>query len=84
MDTKNYMEKYNLVINLETEVKIAMEDLRKELESNGYDTEINLMDVWLDKYGSVGLYSRGEEPTDSKEFDMIQVGHIDNNDLWLY
>lgn len=64
MKTENYMKKHNLGINLESEVKIAMEDLRKELESDGYDTELDLVDVWLDKYGSVGLYSRGEEPTD--------------------
>lgn len=84
MKTEQYIQKYNLNVNLEEKAKIAMEDLRKELESDGYDTEIDLMDVWLDKYGQVVLYGRGEEPSFLKEDDMIQIGHIDNDDLWIY
>lgn len=84
MKTENYMKKYNLDINLESEVKIAMEDLRKELEFDGYDTELDLVDVWLNKYGQVVMCGRFEDPSYLKEDDMIQIGHIDNNDLWLY
>ena len=84
MTTEQYIKKYNLNVNLEEEVKVAMEDLRNELESDGYDTEIDLMDVWLDKYGQVVLYGRGEEPSDLKEDDMIQIGYIDNDDLLIY
>lgn len=82
--TVKHLEKYNLEFDLKEAVEVVMDNLREEFVSDGYEPDLDLIDVWLDKNGAVCLYSRGDSPVDEKENDMIKIGHIDDNDLYLH
>lgn len=72
--TLEYMEKYNLVFDLEELVKKAMEDSEFELD---------LIDIWLNCNGDIYFEERGIAPAEESEDKMIKIGHIDDNELWL-